>query len=107
MGLGVTGWSVEVEGWGWGVVGLSGLGVLTEDLCALPRVALAVSSGATGWSVGTLGSGVLTEDLCALPRGARSVGLGVTGWSVEDGCSARAVGTTDEAVTPKELCDLL
>ena len=99
---------MEVEGWGWGVVGLSGLGVLIEDLCALSRVALAVSSGATGWSVGTLGSGFLTEALCALPRGARSVGLGVTGWSVEvDGCSARAVGTTDEAVTSKELCDLL
>ena len=105
MGLGVTGWSVEVEGWGLGVVELSGLGVLTEDLCALPRVALAVSSGAIGWSMRTLGSGVLTEDLCALPRGAPSVGLGVTGWSVEvDGCSARAVGTTDEAVTSKELC---
>ena len=108
MGLGMTGWSVEVEGRGLGVVGLSGLGILTEDLCALPRVAIAVSSGATGWSVVTLGSGVLTEDLCALPRGARSVGLGVTGLSVEvDGCSATAVGTTDEAVTSKELRVLL
>ena len=79
VGLGVTGWSVEVEGWGSGVVGISGLEVLI-DLCVLPRVALDVSSGATGWSlgaagwsseaVGTAGSRVLAEDLGVLPRGA-------------------------------------
>ena len=76
----MTGWSVEVEGWGFGAVDVSGLEVLIEDLCVLPRVALDVSSGATGWSlgaagwsseaVGTAGSGVLAEDLGVLPRGA-------------------------------------
>ena len=76
----MTSWSVEVEGWSSGVVVVTGSGVLTEDLCALPRVALDVSSGVIGWSVRaegwsseaveTTGSGVLVEDLGVLPREA-------------------------------------
>lgn len=36
VGSGVIGWSLEVEGWGSGAVGTIALGVLTQDLRALP-----------------------------------------------------------------------
>ena len=96
---------------------VTGSGVLTEDLCALPRVALDVSSGVTGWSVRaegwsseaveTTGSGVLEEDLGVLPRGARDVGLGVTGWSVEvEGWGSGAVDVSGLEVLIEDLCVL-
>ena len=66
-----------MEGWSSEAVGTTGSGVLTEDLCVLPRVARGVSLGVTGlsvgveaWSsgtVGTTGLGVLLEDLGVLP----------------------------------------
>ena len=77
MGSGVTGWSVEVEGWSSGAVGTTVSGVLTEDRFFLPLVVRDVGSEVTGWSVeaeacssgavGTTVSGVFTEDLFVLP----------------------------------------
>lgn len=93
-GFGVTGWSVEVEGWGLGVVGLSGLGILTEDLCALPSCHSCELRG-NRLVCGDIGfQGFDRRPLC--PARGPEVGLGVTGLSVEvDGYSATAVGTTD------------
>lgn len=91
MSSAAAGCSLEVEGTA-GTIGTTSSGVLTENLCVLPRVTCNVDSGMTGWSlevevwssgaVGTTGSGVMTEDLRVLPRVTRDVSSGLRGWSV-------------------------
>lgn len=76
MTLGVTRWSIEVEGSKSGATGPTDSQSSVEGLYVLPRVTRAVGLGVgcflevKGWSsgvVGTLDSGVLTEDLRVLP----------------------------------------